>query len=380
MPTTYADLGNGTGYVYIQTNAAEFVQSIPNNTDAKLNSLSVYFSNASFRLWLDADVLAVPNVVSGIEITNDLKLEYFAFASSIAQLRLNGIAIGNTGVETYTAPSGGATITRSVVTDSQTVVIFGGNIALVAPFSFDFDTTGVQDGDRVQIIVFQKMSGVQPVSIMGLSILGNMRKAGYYVVDAVYSANLAGWVAWATPMENSVDWWTDKTIPYQAIKTGASASIFMTDGSLDGVWNAMSGDATIDALGALTIANSVVTPAKSSTALKTIILTYPFSFESGEQGLIAYKPNIAGTLTQARIVTQKAIAGTDDGTVVLQISGTIITGGSFTVVASTAINTAQINVLTANNTFNPASQNLEIVTSKVTAGGKGWLELTLVKS
>lgn len=94
----------------------------------------------------------------------------------------------------------------------------------------------------------------------------------------------------------------------------------------------------------------------------------PLSFETNEQGdmkLTIYK---ACTINQIDVAAIKAIAGTDNGTIVFKDnSGSSM--GTVTFTASDSIGTIQSLTPSTNNTFT-AGQVLTATTNKTTAGGK----------
>lgn len=154
---------------------------------------------------------------------------------------------------------------------------------------------------------------------------------------------------------------------------------------------AMSGDATINGTGVITIANDAVTTAKIlnanittaklATALATQVVTIACSFEAGEVGAIKFKMPYPGSITNVYAIATKAIANTDAGTVVFKDNAgttmTVTTPISFA--ASDPFGTAYSSNITANNTF-VASDLITVLTAKPTAGGKVLLSLTILRS
>lgn len=152
----------------------------------------------------------------------------------------------------------------------------------------------------------------------------------------------------------------------------------------------MSGDATLN-LGVITIANlavttakindGAVTAAKLSTELKTLNLSYRVSFETGYQGPYNIPLDFAGSVTNIYAQAIKAIAATDNGTIVLKndagVDMTVTTPIEF--VASDPRGTSYNSAITSNNTF-LAGAVISLTTAKTTAGGEVLVTLTIVRS
>lgn len=104
------------------------------------------------------------------------------------------------------------------------------------------------------------------------------------------------------------------------------------------------------------------------------------SFESGYQGDFKIKMPYAGTVTGIYAYAIKAIAGTDNGTIVAKNNGgTTMTDGTITYTASDARGTAYTVSPSANNTF-AAGDLLTFTTAKVTAGGVVQLSITVTRN
>ncbi len=168
-----------------------------------------------------------------------------------------------------------------------------------------------------------------------------------------------------------------------------SSGTFLGGNGTDVVMQTMSGDATLNGAGVITIANNAVTSgkintgavtlAKLETILKTEIITIPVSFESGEQtGYKIYLP-YAGTLVGITGIVTKAIANTDAGTITGACNGVNITTGVITCAASDALGTVYSVVPTANNVF-AIGQTLNFTTLKTTVGGKVLLSLSIIRA
>jgi len=170
-----------------------------------------------------------------------------------------------------------------------------------------------------------------------------------------------------------------------------TSGTFLGGNGTDLVMQTMSGDATLNGAGVITLANDAVvtanitdanvTVAKVSTDLKSDFKSYTVSFESGEQGAYKIRMSYPGTITNVYAAAVKAIAATDAGTVILKDNAgttmTVTTPISFA--ASDAFGTAYTSAVTANNTFVDGDV-ITITTSKVTAGGKALVTLEILRS
>ncbi len=168
-----------------------------------------------------------------------------------------------------------------------------------------------------------------------------------------------------------------------------SGQILQGNGT-DLVSNAVSGDITINGSGVTAIgANKVltamintaqVTVAKLEASLNLLPVNLNVSFEAGEQCNNRFKMPFSGTITGIYGVVTKAVANTDSGTVILKnAAGTTTTNGTLTFAASDPLETAYSASPSANNTFS-ANDILYCVTSKVTAGGRIAITLTVQRT
>lgn len=104
------------------------------------------------------------------------------------------------------------------------------------------------------------------------------------------------------------------------------------------------------------------------------------SFESGYAGDFKILMPYAGTVTGIYAYAIKAIAGTDNGTIVPKNNGgTTMTSGTITFTASDARGTAYSSTPSANNTFADGDL-LTFTTAKATAGGVVQLSITVTRT
>lgn len=128
------------------------------------------------------------------------------------------------------------------------------------------------------------------------------------------------------------------------------------------------------------IEDDAVTVAKVENNLTYEVLTFPVSFESGEQCDNKVKMPYPGTVTEVYAIATKAIAGTDAGTITPKNNaGTTMTSGVITFAASDSLNTAYTATPSANNTF-AAGDILSFTTAKSTAGGKALVSVKVTRS
>jgi len=104
------------------------------------------------------------------------------------------------------------------------------------------------------------------------------------------------------------------------------------------------------------------------------IVSFPFSFESNEQGATPIYFPMPVKITKIRAVAQKAIAGSDNGTLTGANATGNSTGGVATFTASDAIATEKTATPTTNNTV-AAGSYYKVTSAKSTAGGKGVVTL-----
>jgi hypothetical protein len=153
---------------------------------------------------------------------------------------------------------------------------------------------------------------------------------------------------------------------------------------------ALTGAITLSSLGVTTIVDDAVTTAKilddnvttdkldANSKYKTIYIEV--SFETGEVGIFPIKTDFGGTVVSMYAYATKAIAATDNGTIVLKNNaGTTMTDGTITYVASDARGTSYTVTPSANNTF-AVEQTLTVTTAKATAGGKVLLAIKCLKA
>lgn len=111
----------------------------------------------------------------------------------------------------------------------------------------------------------------------------------------------------------------------------------------------------------------------------TEIIVVPVSFEAGEQcnnSILAWYP---GKIIAVYTSVTKALAGTDDGSLVVKINSTTIQNGNINMGTGSALNSETQTTSSADNTF-AYLDNIKLVTSKTTAGGKALVTLVVERT
>jgi hypothetical protein len=215
---------------------------------------------------------------------------------------------------------------------------------------------------------------------------------GYIQDDTVTNAKLAGSITLAKLLASTRGFLIRAQASgiWTAFNAATSGNLLIGDGT-DINSTAMSGDATINGSGALTIGNdkittakildASVTAAKLSTEVKTIQDRVTVSFETGELGIYKLPMNFSGSVVSVYAEAVKAIAATDTATVVLkdQAGTTMTVTTPIVFAASDAFGTAYSSAVTANNTFVDGDV-ITVTTAKTTAGGKALVTLELLRS
>jgi hypothetical protein len=140
------------------------------------------------------------------------------------------------------------------------------------------------------------------------------------------------------------------------------------------------GTPSVGLLVAADVTADTLTPSTLTQEARTEVITLQVSFETGFIGDFKIKLGFSGTVTEIYSYATKAIAATDNGTIVPKDNaGTTMTDGTITYTASDARGTAYTSTPTANNTF-VAGDVLTFTTAKATAGGVVQLSITVERS
>lgn len=261
---------------------------------------------------------------------------------SIADYRAAGF--GMFGIETAStqAVGTGGAVVFDPNSDSK-LQILTGTSTLVS--SQSYDATGVvEDGDEFWIRVDAQVDvAAHALQIYGRIIPSDLAAQGGYMVYSRYMGSISRW----------------QTHVYPLLDDGAMSYPFQ-------VYSGM-------------ISAGAVTTAKVVDNLKNEWKHISVSFESLEQGDMKLKMP-ACTVTDFYVSVSKAIAGTDNATIVPKDNGAVaMTGGTVTLTASSAIGSAFTSTATGNNTFTEG-QVMTLTTNKTTAGGKAIVSFKITKS
>lgn len=186
----------------------------------------------------------------------------------------------------------------------------------------------------------------------------------------------------------------DSSTNIEEFNAKTSGNLLIGDGTTISS-TAMSGDITINGSGVTTIgankvlttmiANNNVTTSKISTDLQCELITLLVSFEAAggttpSVGDFKIKLPYPGTVSEIYGYATKAIAGTDNGTIIAKDNaGTTMTAGTITFTAADPRGTAYTVTPSANNTF-VAGDILTFTTAKTTAGGLVELSIKIIRS
>lgn len=273
--------------------------------------------------------------------------------------------------------AGALTIANDAVDNNKLANITRGSVkvggAANAPTDLDVSANGallIGDGTDVNAVV---MSGAGTLSSAGVFA---------HATDSVTNTILANMTEGTVKVGGASDAPTD-------LDNSTSGALIIGNGTGVGSF-VLSGDATMTFGGVLTIEDDAITTAKilddnittakldDNSKYKTVYL--PVSFETGELGVFPIKTDFGGTVVSVYAYATKAIAATDNGTIVLKNNaGTTMTDGTITYLASDARGTAYTVAPSANNVF-AVEQTLTVTTAKATAGGKVLLAIKCLKA
>lgn len=293
--------------------------------------------------------------------------------ASIARVSGTVTLSGNLNISPTGTPSKNTAIKilweASVTPSGNSVVIFGETVPdeLVAS---NFIAECIYDGSAWVVNLLPDFAGT---GIIAGKLLGNDTISTSKIIDdAVTNDKLANITRGSVKVGGASDAPTD-------LDAKTSGNILVGDGT-DIASVAVSGDATLSSLGALTIANSAVTTAKidddAVTAAKLdddanrTQIVIPVSFESaGEIGAVDYKICFPCVIEAIHSTVTKTFVST--GTQVFKDnSGTVLTGSQIDMSSALLLGNIVSSTPTANNTF-AAGDVIRIETSvSGSVGGK----------
>lgn len=176
---------------------------------------------------------------------------------------------------------------------------------------------------------------------------------------------------------------------FEELDAKTSGNILIGDGTdIDSL--PISGDATLNGSGVLTISSnainntkindSAVTTSKLDPNLRYDLIPLRVTFEVNEQCTYKIKMPYAGTVQEIYAQCVHPISATNNGTITPKNNvGTTMTGGLITFLASDPLETAYTVTPTANNTF-ISGDVLQFTTAKGNAGGKVQLSIKILRA
>lgn len=224
------------------------------------------------------------------------------------------------------------------------------------------------------------------VQILGVT-LTDTQALGKANIISTY--NGASWDTFLQLSFDDTDIVDTNNIEALAISTAKIAALAVTTAKIDNL------AVTAAKIAANTITKAEIAPATltaaemaTGTIDSTILapnliletLSFPVSFESGEVGDFKVMMGCAGTVTDIYAYAYKAIAATDNATIVPKNNaGTTMATGTITFTASDARGTAYTATPSTNNTF-IAGDLLTFTCSKATVGGSALVTINYTKS
>lgn len=259
-----------------------------------------------------------------------------------------------------------------------------GSVTLTSSYTVDISGTAAT-GDFVQILYTGNLTyDGNTVTILGVSVPEALA-ATTLLITGLYNGsswevNIAptfsgSFITAAFLEADSVD---TSEIAADAVTSSeiASGAVDTDELATDAVTTAKITDANVtadklatDSVTTAKITDDNVTIAKLENTLLDGFFTETVSFESGEQTTYSIPIPFDCTINAIYYTVTKVIAGTDNGTVAIAISGGSTTPSSITLTASTALGTTANTNITSNNAVS-AGEYLQLTTSKTTAGGK----------
>ena len=255
-----------------------------------------------------------------------------------------------------------------------TVYKVTGTVTLLANWVIQASNMGVGQRFILKYEAVLDLNG-STLTIFGKTIDQGLADRDFYV-DAIYDGS-----AWNTSILLSFDNLpaiSTSMIEDDAITTSKIADGDVTNDKLD-TDSVDTSNIVDDAVETTKIADNAVTVDKLSDDLLVETIVVPVSFESGEQCnndfIIDYDCNI----TSVSACVTKAIAGTDNATITLEIGGNPSTPSVITFTASDPLNTVE-SITPATNNDVTAGDTISLITAKTTAGGKALVSIKLVRS
>lgn len=353
---------NGTGYeVYVHANSLNVTTGTDNLEDESvtLDKMADLARGSLIIGGLSNRPTAVDAKTSGRILVGD-------------GTDLNSVAVSN---HATLSSSGALTLANDVVDNNILANMTRGTIKVGgtsnAPTDLDAKTNGymlIGDGTDIKSVA---ISGVISINASGVTS---------YATDSVNNNILANMNEGTVKVGGASNAPTD-------LDNSTLGALIIGNGT--GVTSqVISGDATLSALGVLTIEDDAITTpkvlddnitvAKVSDNLKYDTIYFEASFEAGEQGDTKIKLPFGGTANNVYGFATKAIENSNDGTI------TIKNHSGLTLATITAeagdIRTTEYNETPISNNVFSIEQYITISTNKATAGGKVLLQIRFLKA
>lgn len=217
--------------------------------------------------------------------------------------------------------------------------------------------------------------GANTLTILGVSIPQSIANIPF-TVEGIY--NGSGWDTTVSPSFQGLPVISTDMLESDSVTT---AKILDANVTVDKL--ASNSVSTIkildDNITTAKILNSNVTLAKLESALKVETLVVPVSFETGEQCNNTFIIPFACTITSVSASVVKALSGTDDGTITLEIAGSPSTPSLITIPASSPLNTV-VAIVPASNNAVAAGDTISLISTKTTVAGKALVSIKLIRA
>jgi hypothetical protein len=346
----------------------------------------------------------------------------------------------NLAIETVTSAGGTYTVDVETLTDGLYIVPNSPPLTLVANIAVNFSGT---PSDQQVILVgwgHYDLNG-NTITINGISLTDTQAlSAGSYEFTYISGTWLSAYFVNLNNVDQvDANVLTDNSLTLSKLGKQSAGKVLMWNATTDPTATAITGDVTVTSSGVTAIAAGVIvnadvnasaaialsklaaltaskvavtdgsgiiatanqlTPAlggtgqdlSAATGFVTVsagtvsagaisdVITLDVSFETGELGDFKVSIPYACTVTEIYAYAYKAIAATDNGTIVPKNNGgTTMTAGTITFTASDARGTAYTSSPSANNTFS-AGDLLTLTTAKTTAGGKVLVSIKVTRT
>lgn len=243
--------------------------------------------------------------------------------------------------------------------------------AWVVTILVDWEATSIVNSDRIEAdavttakilnanVTYAKIQDTAEYTLLGRNAAGSGVISAAAIAAQSFVVRLAAGFVSLTPSADG---------QVMMRKAGALIASLLDFSDLDGT------------IAVAQIPDDEITAAKLANTLLDELYIVEVSFESGEQCNNRIKMPFAGTVVEMYGIVIKAIAGTDNGTIIAKnAAGTTMGTGTLTFTASDALETAYTVTPSTNNTF-AAGDVIYLTAAKTTAGGKARVSLKVTRS